>query len=303
MVKRKVLGRGLDALIPSGIGEEEQILQLSLQTIIPNPYQPREGFDEQGLIKLADSLAKQGLQQPLVVRKTGEGYQLVMGERRLRAARILGWKRIPAVVRDVDDKQVLQFALVENLQREDLNAIEEAKAFSQLVEKFDMTHEGIGKLVGKSRTAVTNTIRLLQLPQEVQDMVSHETLHPGAARALLSLPDVRLQMEVARQIVASGSTVREVEEMVREIVDEGVEPKERRKRGRRMKGRDVDPQIRAIEEDLQRRLQTRIRISYRGGKGRIAVEFYSDEELERLVEVLKGAPVQKKGEKRTKDGR
>lgn len=303
MVKRKVLGRGLDALIPSGIGEEEQILQLSLQTIIPNPYQPREGFDEQGLIKLADSLAEQGLQQPLVVRKTGEGYQLVMGERRLRAARILGWKRIPAVVRDVDDKQVLQFALVENLQREDLNAIEEAKAFSQLVEKFDMTHEGIGKLVGKSRTAVTNTIRLLQLPQEVQDMVSHETLHPGAARALLSLPDVRLQMEVARQIVASGSTVREVEEMVREIVDEGVELKERRKRGRRMKGRDVDPQIRAIEEDLQRRLQTKIRISYRGGKGRIAVEFYSDEELERLVEVLKGASVQKKGEKRTKDGR
>jgi len=303
VVKRKVLGRGLDALIPSGIGEEEQILQLSLQTIIPNPYQPREGFDEQGLIKLADSLAEQGLQQPLVVRKTGEGYQLVMGERRLRAARILGWKRIPAVVRDVDDKQVLQFALVENLQREDLNAIEEAKAFSQLVEKFDMTHEGIGKLVGKSRTAVTNTIRLLQLPQEVQDMVSHETLHPGAARALLSLPDVRLQMEVARQIVASGSTVREVEEMVREIVDEGVELKERRKRGRRMKGRDVDPQIRAIEEDLQRRLQTKIRISYRGGKGRIAVEFYSDEELERLVEVLKGASVQKKGEKRTKDGR
>lgn len=290
-------------MIPSGIGEEEQILQLSLQTIIPNPYQPREGFDEQGLIKLADSLAEQGLQQPLVVRKTAEGYQLVMGERRLRAARILGWKRIPAVVRDVDDKQVLQFALVENLQREDLNAIEEAKAFSQLVEKFDMTHEGIGKLVGKSRTAVTNTIRLLQLPQEVQDMVSHETLHPGAARALLSLPDVRLQMEVARQIVASGSTVREVEEMVREIVDEGVEPKERRKRGRRMKGRDVDPQIRAIEDDLQRRLQTKIRISYRGGKGRIAVEFYSDEELERLVEVLKGASVQKKGEKRTKDGR
>lgn len=290
-------------MIPSGIGEEEQILQLSLQTIIPNPYQPREGFDEQGLIKLADSLAEQGLQQPLVVRKTAEGYQLVMGERRLRAARILGWKRIPAVVRDVDDKQVLQFALVENLQREDLNAIEEAKAFSQLVEKFDMTHEGIGKLVGKSRTAVTNTIRLLQLPQEVQDMVSHETLHPGAARALLSLPDVRLQMEVARQIVASGSTVREVEEMVREIVDEGVEPKERRKRGRRMKGRDVDPQIRAIEDDLQRRLQTKIRISYRGGKGLIAVEFYSDEELERLVEVLKGASVQKKGEKRTKDGR
>lgn len=289
-------------MIPSGIGEEEQILQLSLQTIIPNPYQPREGFDEQGLIKLADSLAEQGLQQPLVVRKTAEGYQLVMGERRLRAARILGWKRIPAVVRDVDDKQVLQFALVENLQREDLNAIEEAKAFSQLVEKFDMTHEGIGKLVGKSRTAVTNTIRLLQLPQEVQDMVSHETLHPGAARALLSLPDVRLQMEVARQIVASGSTVREVEEMVREIVDEGVEPKERRKRGRRMKRRDVDPLIRAIEEDLQRRLQTKIRISYRGGKGRIVVEFYNDEELERLVEVLKGASVQKKGEKRTKDG-
>jgi ParB family chromosome partitioning protein len=275
--KRKVLGKGLDALIPTGIGEEERVQKLSVAGISPNPYQPRQAFDEKELAKLAGSLAEQGLQQPLVVRKTPSGYQLVVGERRLRAAKLIGWKFIPAVVREIDETEVLKLALIENLQREDLNAVEEAKAYSLLAEKFAMTHEQIGELVGKNRTTVTNTIRLLSLPQEIQDMLLARSISPGAARALLSLPSVQEQIETAREIVAFGSTVRDVEEAVKKT--------SRRERGKKI--REVEAQIVALEEELQRKLMTKVKIKYKAGRGSITISFFNDEELERLLQSFK----------------
>jgi ParB family chromosome partitioning protein len=275
--KRKVLGKGLDALIPAGIGEEERVQKLSVSGILPNPYQPRQAFDEKELAKLANSLAEQGLQQPLVVRKTPSGYQLVMGERRLRAAKLIGWKFIPAVVREVDEQEVLKLALIENLQREDLNAIEEARAYNLLAEEFTMTHEQIGELVGKNRTTVTNTIRLLSLPQEIQEMLVARSISPGAARALLSLPSAQEQIETAREIVASGSTVRDVERAVKKG-----SPRERGKTIRK-----VEAQIVALEEELQRKLMTKVKIKYKGGRGNISISFFNDEELERLLQLFR----------------
>ena len=277
-MKRKVLGRGLEALISQdlreSVSETERVKELDIDRIEANPHQPRGRFDEGGLEKLAASIEKHGILQPVVVRRHGDGYQLIMGERRLRAARIAGKRSVPAIVREADDADSLKFALMENLQREDLNPIEEAKGYRELKEAFDLSIKEIAALLGRDRSTVSNTLRLLALPVKIQDMLSAGDLSAGHARALLSIEGEKEQIAWAERVVAEGITVREVEQTHR--------PKRRatRRRGRR-KG---DPQVRAMEELLEKHLGTRVQMTPRRKGGVVSIEYYSHEDLERILE-------------------
>ena len=272
--RRAGLGRGLESLIPSG-GEAE-FLRLKLDQVIPNPNQPRVAFDEQGLDELAASIAEVGVLQPVVVRHMEDGrYALIAGERRWRAARRAGLVEIPAVVRDSDDRGTLTAALIENLQRQDLGPLEEAAAFNQLLEDHGMTHDEVASAVGKSRPAVTNTIRLLQLPAVIQGMVERGELTAGHARALLTIDDIAYAEHVAKRAVAEGWTVRQLEEAARARADTSgtATPSVR----------EVRPvEIIELEQRLRDRLDSRVNISYRNHKGKVEIAFGSLEELERI---------------------
>ena len=277
--RRSGLGRGLEALIPSGQGAAEgPFLRLPLDSISPNPYQPRTVFDEESLDTLAESIREVGLLQPVVVRAAEEGrYVLVAGERRWRAARRAGLSEIPAIVRQADDRAALTEALVENLQREDLTPLEEAAAYQQLLEDFGLTHEEIGDRVGKSRSAVTNTLRLLQLPPVIQGMVERGELSAGHARALLGLEDRAYAEHIARRAAEEGWSVRQVEDAVRARKE--IAPPV----GGRAKIREVRPvEIVELEQRLTERLSARVKIAYRNRKGRVEIAFNSLEDLERI---------------------
>jgi ParB family chromosome partitioning protein len=272
--RRAGLGRGLESLIPSG-GEAE-FLRLKLDQVIPNPNQPRVAFDEQGLDELAASIAEVGVLQPVVVRHMEDGrYALIAGERRWRAARRAGLVEIPAVVRDSDDRGTLTAALIENLQRQDLGPLEEAAAFNQLLEDHGMTHDEVASAVGKSRPAVTNTIRLLQLPAVIQGMVERGELTAGHARALLTIDDIAYAEHVAKRAVAEGWTVRKLEEAARARADTS--------RPATPSVREVRPvEIIELEQRLRDKLDSRVNISYRNHKGKVEIAFGSLEELERI---------------------
>ncbi len=242
----------------------------------PNPYQPRSHFDRDQLEELKQSILTSGILQPIVVRPVGERYQVVVGERRLRAAREIGLERIPAVVRQVGDEELLELALIENIQRADLNPMEKAKAYRRLVQEFGLTQEQVAQRVGQDRSTVANFVRLLELPKEVQDHVSRGTLSMGHARALLGLEDAGGQVEVAERIASQGLSVRETERMV----SARTSPARARKR------REKTPQVRRLEDRLKTHLGTRVSI-YEGEKhGRIVIEFYGTDDFDRLMHII-----------------
>ncbi|MGH8875577.1 MAG: ParB/RepB/Spo0J family partition protein [Acidimicrobiia bacterium] len=277
--RRGGLGRGLEALIPKHDAGDSPFAVLPLDDIRPNPHQPRSVFDDDALASMADSIAEVGVLQPVIVRpdSSGEGYLLVAGERRCRAARRAGLTSIPAMVRAVDDRSSLTEALVENLQREDLTPLEEAAAYQQLLEDFGLTHDQIGGRVGKSRSAVTNTLRLLQLPAAIQGMLERGELSAGHARALLGLSDHRYAEHVARRAVDEGWSVRQVEEAVRV----------RREAPPVSAGRPKVTQVRPaaiieLEQRLTERLGVPVSIRYYEERGRVEIRFSSLDELEEI---------------------
>lgn len=280
-MQRKVLGRGLDALIAgnsatsTATDSSTGVQELLVADVGPNPHQPRLRFDDDAIKELAASIKASGVLQPVVVRRDpAGGYQLVAGERRLRAASFVGLERIPAIIRDVPDAHMLEFALIENIQRENLNAIEEAKAYQSLIETVGLTHDQISERVGKQRTSISNSIRLLALPAEVQDMVSRGTLTAGHARALLGLDVAGEILGAARYVSSKGFSVRRTESFVR-------------RRLRKQHSRPSKSKLGGLEEwetKLQQKFGTHVSIRAKRKGGSVEFEFYGQEDLERLLE-------------------
>jgi ParB family transcriptional regulator, chromosome partitioning protein len=290
---RRRLGRGLEALLGPTREEAERegnLVELPIQDIRPNPFQPRQDVDPAALEELVSSIKQAGLLQPIVVRKAAAGaagngaYELIAGERRLRACQQLGWERIPAVQREADDRTLLTLALIENLQRDDLSPVDEARGYERLIAEFHLAQQDVADAVGRDRSTVANALRLLKLPEAVLQMLHAGQLSVGHARALLGLEDARTVTNLAREAVAQGWSVREVEDRVR-----GGRAPERRPRMKR--GVGPAPEVRRVEDALRRRLGTDVRVTLRAkGKGQIHVAFYSNDDLARVLEVMLGAP-------------
>jgi ParB family transcriptional regulator, chromosome partitioning protein len=288
MSKRGGLGRGLSALIPGApeTGEASGLLEVPVNAVSPNPKQPRTHFDDEAIASLAVSIREVGILQPIVVRKAGAGYELIAGERRLRAAKLAGLATIPVVVRDTDDADTLREALIENIHREDLGPIELAEAFRQLLEELGLKQEELADRVGVSRSHIANTIRLLQLPIDVQQLLTDGKLQAGHARALLTLGDAEAQNTLALRTVAEDLTVRDVEDLVRRYVDGPAE--------KSVKAEPVDPPpsdttMSEVEEILSEQLATRVQIQMGKKRGRVVIEFGSADDLERIVSEIIGS--------------
>ena len=283
--QKRGLGRGLSALIPAAAeptpqpAQESPTREIAVERITPSPFQPRRSFDEAKIEELAVSIRNQGIIQPLVVRPQGDGFELIAGERRWRAAMRAGLSRVPVVLRNASDLEALQLALVENLQREDLNPIEEANGYRRLQEEFHWSQEEVAEKVGKSRPAIANSLRLLTLPGEIQQEVAGGKLPAGQARALLGLHTEALILSAGREVIAKGLSTRETEKMVRNLLVG-------RKRRRALPL--VDPDLRSVVENLQRSLGTRVRLlpKARSAKGKIEIEYYSLADLDRIVQVM-----------------
>ena len=274
------LGRGLSSLIPQRPTSTAAIVEVPLARISPNPYQPRHRIDDAVLEELAASIREHGVLQPVLVTETLDGYQLVAGERRVRAARLVGLERIPALVRQLADRAQLEVALVENVQRADLDPIDEALAYRQLIEEFGLTQEHVAERVGKARATVANTLRLLDLHPDVQAAIADGRLTEGHGRALGGLP-VDGQVHVVGTVIGQGLSVRQTEELVRRLR----EPRPVREPG---KPHRLDADLERVETDLRERLGTKVSLSRSRNGGRIVIEYYSDEELARLYERLIG---------------
>jgi ParB family transcriptional regulator, chromosome partitioning protein len=286
---RRRLGRGLEALLGPTREEAERegsLVELPVKDIRPNPLQPRREVDPTALEELKSSIQQAGLLQPVVVRPApgGSGFELIAGERRLRACQALGWEKIPAVRRDVDDRTVLTLALIENLQRDDLSAVDEARGYERLIAEFELTQQDVAIAVGRDRSTVANALRLLKLPDAVLQMLHDGHLSVGHARALLALDDPRTVTALAREATAQGLSVRDVEDRVR-----GGRAPERRPRLKR--GLAPAPEVRRVEDALRRRLGTDVRVTLRAkGKGQLHVAFYSNDDLARILELILGTP-------------
>jgi ParB family transcriptional regulator, chromosome partitioning protein len=276
--KRPALGRGLSALIPDAPASpaQDRSLDVDIDLLRPNRFQPRTQMDDGRIEELAQSIRSNGVIQPIVVRKSESGYEIVAGERRWRASQRAGLLKVPVVVRDIPDERLLAAALIENIQREDLNPIEEAHAYRRLSDEFGLTQEQIAESVGKDRSSVANYVRLLRLPPEVRDHVGGRTLSMGHARALLSLPDAESQLRAGREIVQKGLSVRDTEALVKRAVDPAPEKPDVPK----------DVHTRAAEERLRFALGTRVRIARKGKGGRIEIDFSDENELHRIYEQL-----------------
>jgi ParB family chromosome partitioning protein len=286
---RRRLGRGLEALLGPTREDAERdgsLVELAVVDIRPNPFQPRQDVDPAALEELKASIRQAGLLQPVVVRPSpnGGGYELIAGERRLRACQALGWERIPAVKREVDDRTALTLALIENLQRDDLSPVDEARGYERLLAEFSLAQQDVADAVGRDRSTVANALRLLKLPAAVLTMLHEGHLSVGHARALLALEDPRAAAMLAREAVAQGFSVREIEDRVR-----GGRAPVRRPRLKRGVGQA--PEVRRVEDALRRRLGTDVRVTLRSkGKGQIHIAFYSNDDLARLLELVLGAP-------------
>jgi len=291
---RKALGKGLSSLLPSRAAaqvtapvpappaEPPVVNKLPIDQIEPNPNQPRTVFDAARLQELAASIQANGIIQPLIVRKIGDKYHLIAGERRWRASRLAGLKEVPIVIANIHDDRLLEVALIENIQREDLNPIEVAVAFEKLSNDLNLSHEEIGKRTGKDRTTITNMLRLLRLPGDVQLLLAEKRLSMGHARAILGLPTEELQREVAEKAAAQGLSVRQVEQMVHNMT-----------KAREVKKADepepVDPNVKAAIGELEAALGTRVRIVEKApGKGKIEIDYYSQDDLDRIYAVITG---------------
>ena len=280
-MERKALGKGIGALIPERDNfEKSAIIYVQTGQIKPNPFQPREDFDLGAIEELAQSIKEKGVIQPLLVRRKGDSYELIAGERRLRACKSLELNEIPIIVKDVDDRDSLEYALIENIQREGLNPIEEAHAYQHLIDKFQVTQEKIGEGLGKARATIANTLRLLKLPHEIQDEMKKGRISFAHGRALLELEDENQQRRLTQEIISKGLSVRELENLI----------KTHRPKGIRRKGSYSvrEPYVAAVEESLQQLLSTKVRISKMKKRGHIFIEFYSQEDLERIIGVIKG---------------
>lgn len=272
---KTALGKGLSSLLPD---KTEDVISIDVDRIIPGEQQPRKIFKDESLKELAASIKEKGVLQPVIVSRTGDGtFRLIAGERRWRAASIAGLKKMPAIVKDVSSEDSLEIALVENIQREDLNPVETASAFQRLIKDFDLTQEELSAKVGKDRATVANYLRLLKLPDEIKTFVNDGTLSMGHARAILSIDGRVNQVEAARRIIHMGLSVREVEILAKKL-STGV--KKKIHHGKK------DPQIASLEDRLIRSLGTKVRIHHKGKRGRIEIEYFSLDELDRLLEIL-----------------
>ncbi len=281
MPPRKIgLGKGLEALIPvEGEREAAGVLEVELTAIRPNPHQPRSAIRDQDLVELAASIQAHGVIQPLIVAREGDGYRLIAGERRWRAARLAGLPTVPVIVKDVAPHEMLELALVENLQREDLNPLEEAAAYQQLIEGFGLTHEEVARRVGKSRVAITNTLRLLKAAEPVKEALLNGKISQGHARALLSLESPELQAAALRTVLRRQLSVRQTEELVQRLLSG---------RQARPAAPEPAPEVRAVEDRLREALGTRVRLAPGKKGGRLIIYYYSEEELESIYERIVG---------------
>ena len=288
--KRKALGRGLAALLPtppteapkpngSAVEAAEGLRSISVELIDPNPYQPRRVFKPKALEELARSIRADGLVQPIIVRNTGSRFSLIVGERRLRAAKLAGLAEIPALVREIDQDRILEVTLIENIQREDLSPIEVAEALQRMIDELRLSHEEVASRTGQDRSTITNLLRLLRLPPDVRELIAEGRISGSHARAIAGLDDAEQQRALAEKTVAQGLSVRQVERTVRALTASG-------------KGKskhDLDPNVAAALNDLEQRLGTKVRLIGRGkGKGKIEIEYYSAEDLERIYSMLMG---------------
>jgi len=279
-MNRKALGRGLGALLSSDstidLGDEPA--EVEIDSIVPGPMQPRTHFDETALESLAESIRSHGIVQPLLVRRKGDGYELVAGERRWRAAKLAGIARVPVVVREVPDESLLEIALIENIQRENLNPIEEAQAYRKLIETVGLTQEALASRVGRDRSYITNYLRLLKLTDDVQQLVKEARLSTGHARALLALNHPDLQRRIARQVVDGGLSVRVTEQLVQKATEE---------KPARRPPLPIDPNIKAAETKLRRALGTQVKILQAAdGKGKLEISFFNTQDLDRIYNLL-----------------
>lgn len=291
---RKALGKGLHALLPArnaapaapATEPQGSVQNLPIEHLTPNPDQPRRDFDPVALTELTRSIERDGIIQPIIIRKAAANtYQIIAGERRWRAAKAAGLKEVPVIVRTADDQQVLELALVENIQREDLNPIELAIAFHRMASELGMSHDQIGNKTGKERTTITNAVRLLQLPQEIQDMIASRRLSAGHARALLKFDEEQIQREIASRCVVEGWSVRQIEEFTR------AKPPSQRKAKTKPTDASLDPNVKFAVQELERVLGTRVRIVERtGGAGRIEIDYYNPDDLSRVYERIMHEP-------------
>ncbi len=278
----KRLGRGLDALFNSlEVDDKDQVLEISISELRPNPYQPRKVFNEEALQELKESIMEHGVIQPILVRKSIKGYDIIAGERRYRAAMAAGLTTIPAVERKFTDQVMMEVALIENVQREDLNPLEIADAYQRIMEKFSLTQEELAKKMGKSRPLVANFLRLLNLPNEIKEHVSRGTITMGHAKTLVSIEDPKVQQMLANETIKKSLSVRKLEEMVQELQQQKNKTKQTAK-----KKSTKEVYFQSVEEKLREKLGTSVLIKPGKKKGRIEIEYYSERDLERILEIL-----------------
>jgi len=280
--KKRGLGRGLSSLLPEELSLEEspEVFYCPIEAIRPSPLQPRFYRKEENLEELAASIKEKGILQPLLVREVTPGiYELIAGERRWRAAKLAGLERVPVILRDLSPQEALELALIENLQREDLNPIEEARGYQRLMEEFGLTQEEVAQKVGRERPTVANALRLLKLPEDIQEDVLEGRLSAGHARALLGLGDETLMRRVRDEIVTKGLSVRQTEALVKRLREEKETPKRQK---------ESDPNLAVLEQELQELLGTKVRLTWRENKGRLTIEFRSTEQFESFLERLRG---------------
>jgi ParB family transcriptional regulator, chromosome partitioning protein len=282
--KRMALGKGLGALLPEfGQGESKTLLYCGIEEVFPNPSQPRKQFDESRLQELAESIREKGILEPLLVRRTDQGYELIVGERRWRAAQKAGLREVPVLVKEVEGRDAFEISLIENLQREDLNPVEEAEAFKHLIEEYHLSQDDLSKRIGKDRTTIANSLRLLKLPLEVRNQLLQNHITSGHARALLSLDNKEKQKELCALIIKKGLSVREAERLAKQWAAklQKTIPSVKKKG-------DLESQLDSLQDSLRKCLGTKVRITQKGNRGRIEIEYFSHEELERIVETILG---------------
>lgn len=288
MSKKFGLGKGLNALIPEDIEldrsvkdtEKDNSNLISINLIKSNQEQPRKSFDNERIMELSESIKHHGVVQPIILKKDDDGYIIVAGERRWRAAKLAGLKEVPAIVMDLTDKQVLEISLIENIQRQDLNSIEEAMAYKKLITDFSLTQDELSKRLGKSRVAITNTLRLLNLSENVQQYLIEGVISEGHGRALLAIDDSKLQYELAQKVIDDKMSVRELELQIKKIKNNDENKQVRN-------NKTDNPYYKDITEKLQNYFGTKVSISDNNNKGKIAIEYYSEEDLQRILEIIK----------------
>lgn len=276
--ENKRLGKGLESLISSGGDRKEYIKEIEVDKLIPNPTQPRKNFDLEKIEELSNSIKENGILQPIIARQIGETYEIIAGERRFKAALLAGIKKVPVIIRKMEDDKSLEIALIENIQREDLNPLEEADAYKLLIEKYKYTQEELANKLGKNRATITNTLRLLRLPDQIKNDINIGKISSGHARAILSLDGEKEQLKIADKVVKESLSVRDVEKLVKD--------KKELKRSQKMDNKKIE--ILEIENKLKEYLGTKVKIKDGNNKGKIEIEYYSNGDLERIAESMCG---------------